>query len=237
MSPNDFRAVFLPYCLQKQPDGRYAVLNRRYKPVGFQTREYLKYEDYPICVKLKGLRSTNAAKISFDGNPDTDTIYLYNDGCVPTHSTKHMRDYLQRLEMLAALKVEDIIDQQQVQSPLRLRHLLLKEGGLVEVDCPSNPKIHARLGRIAAVGKKTVEVWLRDTETMLMVKYSLELQQVEAVPLENEPGCLEVAQRIDALRGRSLDPFELRILELLEQPVVLTPVELGYLEGIEGRVF
>jgi hypothetical protein len=48
---------------------------------------------------------------------------------------------------------------------------------------------------------------------------------------------LEVAQRIDALRGRSLDPFELRILELLEQPVVLTPVELGYLEGIEGRVF
>jgi hypothetical protein len=47
---------------------------------------------------------------------------------------------------------------------------------------------------------------------------------------------LEVAQRIDALRGKGLDPFELRILELLEQPVVLTPVELGYLEGMERRI-
>jgi hypothetical protein len=53
---------------------------------------------------------------------------------------------------------------------------------------------------------------------------------------ENEPGCLEVAQRIEALRGRGLDPFELGVLALLERAVVLTPVELGYLEAIEMRI-
>jgi hypothetical protein len=136
--------------------------------------------------------------------------------------------------------VKDIVERmQQVESPpesiVRAHHLTLEPGGLVEVRCPGNEKIHARLGRIAKVREKTVEVWVRDTETMLMVKHSLKHPQVEAVAIESEPGCLEVAQRIDALRGKGLDPFELRILELLEQPVVLTPVELEYLEGIEMR--
>jgi hypothetical protein len=36
MSHSDFRAMFFPYCLQKQKDGRYVVLNREYKPVGFK---------------------------------------------------------------------------------------------------------------------------------------------------------------------------------------------------------
>jgi hypothetical protein len=91
------------------------------------------------------------------------------------------------------------------------------------------------LGRVAKVREKTVEVWVRDTETMLMVKHSLKHQQVEAVLLEQEPQCKEVVERIDALRGRGLEAFELEVLGLLERAVVLTPVELGYLEGIERR--
>jgi hypothetical protein len=71
---------------------------------------------------------------------------------------------------------------------------------------------------------------------MVMVKHTLKHQQVEVVPLESEPGCFEVARRIEALRGQQLDPFELEVLALLERAVVLTPVELGYLEGIEMRV-
>ena len=41
--------------LQKQPDGRYAVLNREYKPVGFCTRKYVTYEEYPVLVKPAAL--------------------------------------------------------------------------------------------------------------------------------------------------------------------------------------
>lgn len=106
MMLNDFRAVFFPYCLDKQPDGRYVVLNRKYKPIGFKTREHLKYEDYPVCVELKGIGSATAAKLSYKGASNTDRIYLYNDGCVPTESAEHMRSYLERLKILAKLKVD-----------------------------------------------------------------------------------------------------------------------------------
>lgn len=106
MALNDFRAVFFPYCLDKQPDGRYVVLNREYKPIGFKTRENVKYEDYPICVELKGIGSATAAKLSYKGDLNTDKIYLHNDGCVPTESTEHMKNYLERLKILAKLKVE-----------------------------------------------------------------------------------------------------------------------------------
>lgn len=106
MALNDFRAVFFPYCLHKQPDGRYVVLNRKYKPIGFTTREHIKYEDYPVCAKLKGIGSATAAKLSYKGDSNTDEIYLYNDGCVPTDSAEHMKNYLERLEILAKLKVD-----------------------------------------------------------------------------------------------------------------------------------
>ena len=96
MALNDFRAVFLPYCIEKQPDGRYVVLNR----------EHIKYEEYPICVELKGIGSATAAKFSYKGDLNTEKIYLYNDGCIPTESAEHMNNYLKRLEILAKLKVD-----------------------------------------------------------------------------------------------------------------------------------
>ena len=102
----DFRAIFLPYCLDKQPDGRYVVLNRKYKPVGFLTQKHIEYSDYPICVKFKGLGKVTAAKISFNGDSNMDRIYLYNDGCIPTNSSQYMADYLRRLEILAKLAVD-----------------------------------------------------------------------------------------------------------------------------------
>lgn len=105
MALNDFRAVFFPYCLDKQPDGRYVVLNREYKPIGFKTREHIKYDDYRVCVELKGIGSATAAKLSYKGDSNTDRIYLYNDGCVPTKSNEHMKNYLERLKILAKLKV------------------------------------------------------------------------------------------------------------------------------------
>ena len=106
MPLGDFRSVFFPYCLKKQEDGRYAVLNREYKPVGFFTREHITYADYPVLVKLKGLTPAKAAKLSWKGEKQVDEIFLYNDGCVPTHSKEKMRAYLEKLELLAKLSVE-----------------------------------------------------------------------------------------------------------------------------------
>ena len=64
---------------------------------------------------------------------------------------------------------------------------------------------------------------------MTMVKHTLKHQQVTPVPLEKEPKLLEVCERLEKLRECKLDPFEVQILLLLEQPVVFTPIELEYL--------
>lgn len=57
--------------------------------------------------------------------------------------------------------VKDIVERMTAdEPPPRAHHLSLVEGGLVEIRCPSNEKIHLRYGRIAKVGEKTVEVWV-----------------------------------------------------------------------------
>jgi len=105
VSLNDFRSVFMPYITEKQSDGRYAVLNRECKPVGFYTKDFVTYADYPVLVNLKGLTRTKAAKISYKGDPNIDHIVLYNDECIPANSKNDMKAYLIRLEILAALAV------------------------------------------------------------------------------------------------------------------------------------
>lgn len=101
----DFASVFLPYIIEKQEDGRYAVLNREYKPVGFCTGKWINYEEYPVLVRFEGLTKKEAAKISFSGDADIDKIVLYNDGCIPTSGEKAMASYLARLEILAGLRL------------------------------------------------------------------------------------------------------------------------------------
>jgi hypothetical protein len=105
MSLNSFRQVFLPYCLQKLPDGRWVVLNREYKPLGFRTDDFVTYEDYPICVELKGIGPATFEKLSYEGSQHKDCIYLYNDACIPTNSEEHMDAYLKKIRKLAKLKI------------------------------------------------------------------------------------------------------------------------------------
>jgi hypothetical protein len=105
MSLGHFVTVFLPYCLERQPDGKYVVLNREYKPVGFKTTEHITYADYPICVEIKGLTPTLAAKLSCYGRQDTDKIQLYEDASDPQLDSAHMNAYLERLKLLANIEV------------------------------------------------------------------------------------------------------------------------------------
>ena len=51
----------MPYCVQKEAEGKYVVLNRNYKPLGFNTEKGVSYEKYPIIHKLKGLTPEIAA--------------------------------------------------------------------------------------------------------------------------------------------------------------------------------
>lgn len=80
----DFRAVYFPYCIEKLPDDSWVVLNRQYKPVGFNTSAFINYEQYPVSAKLKGIGPAVAKKLSYSNEASGDRIYLYNDGCIPT---------------------------------------------------------------------------------------------------------------------------------------------------------
>jgi len=106
MPLGDFRSVFLPYCIKKMEDGHYIVLNREYKPIGFNSSKRVKYEDYPISSKIKGLNTKTIEKLAWNGiMTDEGFIFLYNDETIPTTSKANMKKYLDRLEILASYKV------------------------------------------------------------------------------------------------------------------------------------
>lgn len=109
MSFGTFNAVYMPYCLQRQEDDRYAVLNREYKPVGFITRDWVNYDDYPVCAKIKGIGPALARKLSYNGSDDVDCIYLYNDGCNPCSGAEEMAAYIRRLTLAVNLRIDEEI--------------------------------------------------------------------------------------------------------------------------------
>ena len=106
MPLSDIRSVHLPYCLKRQTDGRYVVLNREYKPLGFRTPDWSGYEKYPIAHRLKGLTTRKATRLSIDESPSLKSIYPYNDRSIPTSSAANMKAYLDRLAILAKIKCE-----------------------------------------------------------------------------------------------------------------------------------
>lgn len=109
MPLNDFRSVFLPYCIKKQADGSYIVLNREYKPIGFNSRKHVKYEDYPISSKIRGLTPASIKKLSWNGIMREDgSVFLYNDGSIPTDSAANMKKYLEKLAILASYKIKAV---------------------------------------------------------------------------------------------------------------------------------
>ncbi len=101
----DFRYVYLPYCLKKQPNGGYVVLNRDYKPLGFSTNKFISYDEFPVTAKIEGITSKLAKRLSWNDSDDVDTVYLYNDETNPVNSADNMKTYIEKLTVLVSLRV------------------------------------------------------------------------------------------------------------------------------------
>lgn len=100
------RRLFLPYCVIRQGDGRYAVVNREYKAL-VDTNKHIDYATHAGCVvKLDRMSSVRAAKMSFKADRNVERIYFYDDGCVPTNSDADWSAYSKRLQTFAKFKVE-----------------------------------------------------------------------------------------------------------------------------------
>lgn len=104
---NDIQTVCFPYCLRQGRDGRYVLLNRQYKPLGFCTRKKVAYLKYPIILRIKGLTQEKIQRLSCYADPNPIWIQLYDDASAPTRNAENMRAYLDRLAILAKLKVEE----------------------------------------------------------------------------------------------------------------------------------
>jgi hypothetical protein len=95
---------FWPYCLEQRTDGKYILLNRDYKPVGFIAEdEWADYEIWPIAFQLN-ISPEQAAAMSHNGDDYTGRIYFYNDGCKPWERPEHDKAYRRRLAMFFLLE-------------------------------------------------------------------------------------------------------------------------------------
>lgn len=107
MLKEELRQTHFPYCLDRQEDGSYVLLNRNYKPIGFMSENWVNYEEHPVSVKLKGMTARLAAELDVKGRDNLERIYLYNDGSTPTGSPEDMQAYLGRLARLMKLQIAD----------------------------------------------------------------------------------------------------------------------------------
>lgn len=105
-SVGDFRQVYLPYALQQLADGSYLPVNRRYKPLGVTSGDFV---DYEAC-KAGRVRVTPAMARKLDvhgvGDLDGPAIYLYDDSSNPEASKAAWDAYAARLAVLSKAKVQ-----------------------------------------------------------------------------------------------------------------------------------
>ncbi|MEO6518709.1 MAG: hypothetical protein ABIO17_06925 [Pseudoxanthomonas sp.] len=99
----EFRRIYLPYCIEQVAGHGHVVLNRLYKPLGVVSRQHVEYA--PYAVKLIGLTPAKAEAISWNGSGSTDHVFLYSDASVPTRSQELWDGYQRRLQLLSQLEV------------------------------------------------------------------------------------------------------------------------------------
>lgn len=88
MNPTRLGKVFAPYCIRKLISGRYVLLNRLYKPLGFHEKITLDYEQFAHNIRIK---PSDARRISADGMGFQDcrihegekVLWLYRDADNP----------------------------------------------------------------------------------------------------------------------------------------------------------
>lgn len=88
---------WLPYEVGQVGGGTRILLNRRYKPVGQVSDDWVKYEQFTHL----HLQLGNEGLVAF-AHRGSDPGYLFNDGCPPWWSRRDAESYLKRLRILRA---------------------------------------------------------------------------------------------------------------------------------------
>lgn len=101
----------MPCYLQKHPAGGWVVYNYNDAPVGllpgepdFDDMSPDEWQEHVIA--LQGFTPAIQAQVDFQGKPENGVVTLYDKETHPIKNLKNMQSYLQRLSILAKLKVE-----------------------------------------------------------------------------------------------------------------------------------
>lgn len=96
---------FMPYCLKRLKSGNWIFLNRRYKPLGVKSYEYVDYDASPTMFKMGGvpIKSLKAYAVLVIEYPDEALYYFYRSRAAPDSSPQASAEYYKRIEKVMQL--------------------------------------------------------------------------------------------------------------------------------------
>lgn len=111
MALGDFFRINMPYGMKKNDKNEWFVFNREYKPLGWNTREHIREEDYPVFNQYETLTEAKILKLAWS---DTEGVkrndegeicmfWLYNDATNPKDKPKYWNDYFEKIKILSQL--------------------------------------------------------------------------------------------------------------------------------------
>lgn len=111
MALRTYRQIFMPYLLEKVPEGhknvgKYVFLNREYIPLSFTDTDLFKKISpkenlrYDFAVEIRITKSLYEKIRSGNSHETIDKFWLYNDSTTPDSSAKFMRQYMKKIELL-----------------------------------------------------------------------------------------------------------------------------------------
>lgn len=114
MALTDFFRINMPYGMESNEKGEWMFFNRDYKPIGFNTSDFIDYHKYPVFTKYKALTENKLISLSHqidkkgiqkDEKGKIYKVYFYNDSTNPMIYPKCWDAYLKKIKMLSKLKI------------------------------------------------------------------------------------------------------------------------------------
>ena len=102
---NEVIRAYFPYCIRKTRRGWFQILSREHSQTSLSSEKDLSKEEDQYEIDLE-ITPDIATRLSWDGDSCTDVIYLYRDGYCRADVPDHLHAYLNRLALLAQLRLQ-----------------------------------------------------------------------------------------------------------------------------------
>lgn len=110
--------INMPYCLKRNTQNEWVMLNKQYLPLGWNNPEVSEsiekdsaYANFPVYTAYEDLNNDVIKEIAgdftlyTDDNGNINQFYLYSSSNMPTNTASSWNDYTKRIKRLSSLKV------------------------------------------------------------------------------------------------------------------------------------